>query len=278
MFAIAGAGIWRCHFLTAGATLKQTFVPAKRLEYAVALEAHARREIGPMAFRSTLSAAFAAALILSSAGPARAQFAGTADPSTFRDTSMLKPPAGQKVAIVEFMDLECPACRAAHPIVQQAAAQLHVPIVRYDFPLQMHVWSKDAAIFARYLQDKVSPKLADEYRTDVFKQQPAIASKDDLQGYTRRWMSQHGQMMPFVVDPGGKFAAEVHADYTLGERLNVTRTPTIVVVTANKWQIVSGSEGQGGSVNDVNRIYSIVQGAERQAGGPAVASAHLPAK
>ena len=226
-----------------------------------------------MAFRSTLSAALAAALILT-AGTARAQFAGTPDPSTFRDTSMLKPPAGQKVAIVEFMDLECPACRAANPIIQQASAQLHVPIVRYDFPLQMHVWSKDAAIFARYLQDKVSPKLADEYRSDVFKQQPAINSKDDLQGYTRRWMAQHGQMMPFVVDPGGKFAAEVHADYLLGERLNVTRTPTIVVVTAGKWQIVSGSEAQGGSVNDVNRIYSIIQGAQRQAGGQAVASAH----
>lgn len=226
-----------------------------------------------MASRSTLTAALAAALILAGASPARAQFAGTPDPSTFRDTSMLKPPAGQKVAIIEFMDLECPACRAAHPILQQASQQLHVPIVRYDFPLQMHMWSKDAAIFARYLQDKVNPKLADDYRTDVFKQQPAIASKDDWQNYTRRWMSQHGQMMPFVVDPTGKFAAEVHADYTLGERLNVTRTPTIVVATANKWQIVSGSEGQGGSINDVNRIYSIVQGAQRQAGNGTVAAA-----
>lgn len=208
---------------------------------------------------------------------AHAQFAGTPDPSTFRDTSMLKPPAGQKVAIIEFFDLECPACRNAHPILQQVSAQAHVPIVHYDFPLSMHVWSKDAAIFARYLQDKVNPKLADDYRSDVFKQQPAIASKDDLQQYTRRWMTQHGQAMPFVVDPTGKFAAEVHADYALGERLNVTRTPTIVVATANKWQIVCGSEGSGAGVNDVNRIYSIVAGAEKQAGAapaPTRASAH----
>lgn len=224
-----------------------------------------------MAIRSTLAAVFTATLILASAGPARAQFAGTPDPSSFRDTSILKPPPGQKVAIIEFMDLECPACRAAHPILQQASQQLHVPIVRYDFPLQMHVWSKDAAIFARYLQDKVNPKLAEDYRTDVFKQQPAIASKDDWQNYTRRWMSQHHQMMPFVVDPDGKFAAEVQADYMLGQRLNVTRTPTIVVATANRWQIVSGSEGQGGSINDVNRIFSIVQGAQKQAGGATVA-------
>ena len=118
----------------------------------------------------------------------------------------------------------------------------------------------------------MNPKLADDYRSDVFKQQPAIASKDDLQQYTRRWMTQHGQSMPFVVDPGGKFAAEVHADYALGERLNVTRTPTIVVVTPSKWQIVSGSEGTGPGVNDVNRIYSIVAGAEKQTAGSAPAA------
>ncbi len=222
--------------------------------------------------------AVVAGLALSCMPLAQAQFAGTPDPSTFRDTSILKPPAGQKVAIIEFFDLECPACRNAHPILQQVSAQLHVPIVHYDFPLNMHVWSKDAAIFARYLQDKINPRLADEYRSDVFKQQPAIASKDDLQQYTRRWMTQHGQSMPFVVDPTGKFAAEVHADYQLGERLNVTRTPTIVVATANKWQIVSGSEGTGPGVNDVNRIYSIVSAAQKQAGASTTATASGPAR
>jgi protein-disulfide isomerase len=216
--------------------------------------------------RTTIAAGLLAAGLLLS-GDAHAQFAGTADPSTFRDTSMLKPPAGQKVAIVEFVDLECPACRAAHPVVQKAAAQYHVPIVRYDFPLQMHIWSKDAAVFARYLQDKVNPALADQYRTDVFQQQPAINSKDDWNGYTRRWMQQHGQNMPFVADPTGEELRKVMADYHLGERLNVTRTPTIVVVTANKWQIVSGSES--GS-NDVNRIFSILEGAQKQSTGPAM--------
>ncbi len=230
-----------------------------------------------MPTRSTLYATLFATCLALSAAPGRAQFAGTPDPSTFRDTSMLKPPAGQKVAVIEFFDLECPACRNAYPIVNQAAAQYHVPVVHYDFPLNMHVWSKDAAIFARYLQDKVDPKLADAYRGDVFRQQPALASKDDLQQYTRKWMAQHGQTMPFVVDPTGKLAAEVHADYMLGERLNVTRTPTIVVATANKWQIVSGSES--GS-NDVNRIYAMLDSAEKQAGSTAAVAttAHTTVK
>lgn len=220
-----------------------------------------------------LTALFAATLTFAGGTAAQAQFAGTPDPSTFRDTSMLKPPAGQKVAIIEFVDLECPACAHAHPIIEKAAAQFHVPIVRYDFPLQMHVWSKDAAIFARYLQDKVNPGLADDYRTAVFAQQAGIASKDDLQQFTRHFMQSHGQSMPFVVDPTGKLAQEVHTDYLLGERLNVTRTPTIVVATPTRWQIVSGSESQAPGVNDVNRIYSILQGAEHQAqGAPTVAA------
>ncbi len=228
--------------------------------------------------RSIGTLLFAAAVTLAGTA-AHAQFAGTPAPSTFRDTSMLKPPAGQKVAIIEFVDLECPACAAAHPLVQKAAAQYHVPIVRYDFPLQMHIWSKDAAIFARYLQDKVNPGLADAYRTDVFAHQTAIASKDDLRNFTQRWMSQHGQQMPFVVDPGGKFAAEVQADYNLGLKLNVTRTPTIVVATANKWQIISGSESSAPGANDTSRIYSVLDGAEKQASGTAVASAApAPAK
>ncbi|WP_047497829.1 thioredoxin domain-containing protein [Terriglobus sp. TAA 43] len=224
-----------------------------------------------MSIRRTVAASlFAIGLAIVPA--AHAQFAGTPDPSTFRDTSMLKPPAGHKVAIIEFFDLECPACRTANPIVERAAAQYHVPLVRYDFPLQMHVWSKDAAIFARYLQDRVNPDLANKYRDDVFQQQPALNSKDDLQNFTRRWMQQHGQSMPFSMDP--KFAAEVQADYNLGLKLNVTRTPTIVVATANKWQIVSGSES--GS-NDPNRIFAMVEGALRQTQGapaPAKAAAH----
>jgi protein-disulfide isomerase len=227
--------------------------------------------------RSIGTLVFAAGVVFAS-GAAHAQFAGTPDPSTFRDTSMLKPPAGQKVAIIEFVDLECPACAAAHPVIQKAAAQYHVPIVRYDFPLQMHIWSKDAAIFARYLQDKVSPALADAYRTDVFSHQTAIASKDDMRNFTAKWMSQHGQSMPFVVDPQGTFAKEVNADYNLGLKLNVTRTPTIVVATANKWQIVSGSESTAPGANDTSRIYSILSGAEKQAGSPAVATASAPAR
>ena len=55
--------------------------------------------------------------------------------NTFKDTSMIKPPAGQKVAIYEFEDLECPACARAHPMVISAVDHYKIAFVRRDFPL-----------------------------------------------------------------------------------------------------------------------------------------------
>jgi len=202
---------------------------------------------------------------------ARAQFSGTAQPAnSFRDTSMLKPPAGAKVAIVEFEDLECPACSAAYPTVHRAATQYKVPIVRYDFPLKMHLWSFDAAVYARWLQDKVDPKTAEDYRGAVFAAQQSIASKDDLQRFTRKFASDRKIPLPFAVDPTGALANKVRTDYALGERLNVTRTPTIVVVTNQHYQVISGNET--GS-NDVNTIFEAIEGAIAQTKSAPVASA-----
>ena len=179
--------------------------------------------------------------------------------NSFRDTSMVKPPTGARVAIYEFEDLECPACAHAAPIVHAAVEKYKIPLVRHDFPLKMHVWSFDAAITARYLQDKVSPKVADDFRRDVFASQTAIASKDDLENFTRRWFQQHGQNMPFVMDPNGLFRAEVQADETLGERIGLSQTPTIFVVTTKGWT----------QIMDPNYLYQTIDQALAQA-GPAV--------
>jgi protein-disulfide isomerase len=173
----------------------------------------------------------------------QAQFIGAPTHDDFRDTTILRPPAGSKVAIIVFEDLGCPACARAHPLESHAAEQFHVPLLRHDFPIPSHIWTFEGAVYARYLQDKLSPKLADEFRSDVFHAQAAIASKDDLHQFAQHWFQQHGQKVPFVIDPTGAFAAKVQADFDLGRRLNVTHTPTIVVVTKNNYQVVCGTEG-----------------------------------
>src|ERR1700761_6412048 len=94
----------------------------------------------------------------------------------FTDTTMLKPPAGTKLAIVEWEDLECPACAHAFPFVHTAVGQYKIPLVEYDFLIPGHIWSHQAALYARYMKDKVSPQLAEDYRRQVFAAQYRIAS------------------------------------------------------------------------------------------------------
>ncbi len=179
------------------------------------------------------------------------EYVGNEPHVPYKDTSVLKVPAGARVAIYDFEDLECPACAHAFPIVHAAVERYHIPLIRHDFPLQMHVWSRDAAITARYLQDKVSPQTAEQFRGDVFKSQTNISSKDDLQSYTRKWFESHKLQMPFVMDPSGRFAAEVQADETLGERIGLQHTPTIFVLYAKGWV----------EVMDVTQLYSVIDNA-----------------
>ncbi len=192
----------------------------------------------------------AAALVLTV--PANAQLSAPPNTAnTFKDTSMVKPPAGARVAIYEFEDLECPACSRAFPIVHAAVEHYKIPLVRHDFPLKMHVWSFDAAVIARYIQDKISPEAAEAYRGAVFANQSAIASKEDLQNFTQKYFQQHGRTMPFVIDPTGEFTKEVQADYALGEKIGLTQTPTIFVATPKNWV----------QVTDVNQLYATIDAA-----------------
>jgi protein-disulfide isomerase len=155
--------------------------------------------------------------------------------SHFRDTSMLVPPPGVKVALIEWEDLECPACAHAFPIVHTAMKQYNIPLLRHDFQIPGHLWSHEASIYARYLQDKVSMELATDYRRQVFASQYRIASKDDLDKFTQNFVTAHGQKIPFVIDPTGQLQKEVDVDKALGDKLGLTETPTLVVVTPKGW-------------------------------------------
>jgi len=194
--------------------------------------------------------ALAALIVFAPVGilSASAQTAVGGQVDHFTDTSMLKPPAGDKIALIEWEDLECPACAHAFPFVHQALNHYHIPYVRYDFLIPNHVWSHQAAIYARYMQDKISPDFAEDYRRQVFANQYRIASQDDLLNFTKQYMSSHGKQMPFVVDPTGQFEREVQADTNLGKKLGLQYTPTIVVATQHKWI----------EVKDVSDLYSAI--------------------
>lgn len=154
-------------------------------------------------------------------------------PTQVQDTSALHPPAGANVAIVEFSDLECPACAHANPLLMQAAAQYKIPWVRHDFLIPGHPWSPVAAVNARWFDTKGGNGLGDEYRNQVFANQNSIYNVNVLAQFTQKFAQSHGIAMPFSVDPQGKLAAEVKADTQLGVRTGINKTPTIFIVTAH---------------------------------------------
>ncbi len=142
----------------------------------------------------------------------------------------LRPPKGAQIAIVVFEDLQCPQCRREAPVVRQAAATYKIPVVRHDFPLPMHNWSFDAAVMAHYF-DSRSRQLGLDFRDYIFEHQPEIFPTN-LRQFAEKFAADHKVDLPFVVDPQGKFAAEVKAEQDLGKTLNLQHTPTIYVVSS----------------------------------------------
>ncbi len=182
--------------------------------------------------RSGLFLSLASAALFLAATSAHAQFGGPPATTPVHDPAALRPPAGARVAIVEFEDMECPDCGRANPLLREAAAKYNIPWVRHDFPLPFHAWSFNAAVNARWF-DLKSKKLGDEYRDAVFASQASITTPDLLNQFTQKFAASHSVALPFAIDPQGKLAAEVKADYALGQRIGIEHTPTIWISTAN---------------------------------------------
>jgi len=170
--------------------------------------------------------------LLVAAASAHAQFAVPSPGTHVLDTTALHPPSGARVAIVEFADMECPACAHANPIVKDAAAKYKIPWVRHDFIIPYHTWSPTAALNARWFDSK-SKALGGEYRDEVFASQSSIYNLDQLRQFTQKFADDHKIQLPFAMDPQGKLAAEIKADSDLGRRTGITQTPTIFIVTSN---------------------------------------------
>ena len=223
------------------------------------------------------SLALAATLFL----PGALSAASAQETTQVRNTAPLHPPAGARVAIIEFADLECPDCARANPLLKQASEQYKIPWVRHDFPLPQHDWSFQAAVNARWFDTK-SKKLGEEYRDAVFAHQNEITvisgegtydgSKGlpNLHAFTEKFAADHNIAMPFVIDPQGKLAALVKADYALGQSIGIQHTPTI-------WVVTNSTKGTPFvEVVDRTKLYSMIDDAlaETKGSAPEHAAAH----
>jgi protein-disulfide isomerase len=179
------------------------------------------------------------------------------------DTSALHPPAGSRMALVVFEDLQCPACAKAEPLLEQAERNYKLPLVRHDFVIPNHTWSKDAHIMARYF-DTQSPQLGEEFRKYIFANQNAIY-KTNLREWADKFAAANHRALPAFYDPSGALRAKVEADTALGKATGIHQTPTIYVVSTSKQQPFVEVPEQGKLFETIEQVRSAL--------GPAPASA-----
>ncbi len=152
---------------------------------------------------------------------------------TSAQTNILRPPAGAKVALIEFADLECPDCARASKLLEDAVKAYKIPLVVYDFPLPMHPWAMEGAIYAHYFRNISTPKnpLEMQFRAFIYDNQSAISAQN-LRSFVDQFAKAHKLTVPFAVDPTGSLAASVRKDKEKGVAINIEHTPTLYVVTA----------------------------------------------
>lgn len=172
--------------------------------------------------------------------------------------SILRPPAGSKIAVVVFEDLECPQCSRVQPLVDEAKKEYKIPAVVYDFPLPQHQWSMEAAVMAHYFRSKSTKtnNLEVAFRDYIYQNQPAITAQN-LRSYAEKFAQQHKVTLPFAIDPTGKFAAEVKADRDKGTAVGINHTPTVYVVTTNPAHPFT-------EVTDTGTLFQNIDGAMAQ--------------
>jgi protein-disulfide isomerase len=139
-------------------------------------------------------------------------------------------PKDAPVTIVEFGDLQCPACKAAQPAIEGLiAAEPNARFVFQNFPLEMHNWAAKGAAYAdcigRASNDAFWKFVAKTYETqaditaeNADEKLTALATDSGVKG---------AEIATCASTPVTK--AHVEASLALGKAVNVTGTPTLFV-------------------------------------------------
>jgi len=139
-------------------------------------------------------------------------------------------PKDAPVMIVEFGDLQCPACKAAQPTIEAlVAAEPNARFVFQNFPLEMHNWAAKGAAYAdcvgRESNDAFWKFVAKTYETqsditaaNADEKLTAIADGTGVKG---------ADIAACAAKPETK--AHVDASIALGKQVDVSATPTLYI-------------------------------------------------
>jgi protein-disulfide isomerase len=139
--------------------------------------------------------------------------------------------ADAAVTIVEFGDLECPACKAAQPnITKLLGEEPKVKLVFQNFPLEsIHKWS---FLGAKYVECVAQAKNETVWKfiSTVYEHQGDVTAENAdamLKGYAKEAGADPAAVAACVAKP--ETEKLVRESLALGTKLNVTSTPTFFI-------------------------------------------------
>jgi protein-disulfide isomerase len=139
-------------------------------------------------------------------------------------------PKNAPVTIVEFGDLQCPACKAAQPAIQAlVASEPDARFVFQSFPLEMHNWAFKGATYADCVA-KASNDAFWKFIDKTYEDQSNITAEnvdEKLTGIADASGVKGSEIAACAATPAAK--ADVEASLALGKEVNVTGTPTLFI-------------------------------------------------
>jgi protein-disulfide isomerase len=149
------------------------------------------------------------------------------------DKGITGPSRGSKdapVTIVEFGDLQCPACKAAQPTIEAlVAAEPQARFVFQNFPLEMHNWAAKGAAYAdcvgRASNDAFWKFLSKTYETQA--EITAENADEKLTALADGAGVKGSEIAVCATQPETK--SRIDASIALGKKVDVSGTPTLFI-------------------------------------------------
>src|SRR3984885_384622 len=139
-------------------------------------------------------------------------------------------PKDAAVTIVEFGDLQCPACKAAQPEIEGlGAAEPTARFVFQNFPLEMHNWAAKGAAYADCV-GRASNEAFWKFIAKTYETQSDITAEnadEKLTALADQAGVKGAEIAACAVKPETK--AHVDASLALGKSVDVTGTPTLFI-------------------------------------------------
>jgi len=139
-------------------------------------------------------------------------------------------PKDSSVMIVEFGDLQCPACKAAQPTIEGlVAAEPNARFVFQNFPLEMHNWAAKGAAYADCV-GRASNDAFWKFIAKTYDDQPAITAEnadEKLAAIADEVGLKGAEISACAAKPETR--AHVEASINLGKEVEVTGTPTLFI-------------------------------------------------